>query len=428
MKEKLDVSINPTYACNMDCSFCYLKGNHNSKIATVEQITNVLTELSKKFDIANIDIYGGEVLTLPSSYLLQLYTSCLSFSNKISFITNGTVQNSPIYKIPNIEISFSWDYKQRPNWENVLLFVDTFEKFYNKKPTLILTSPSLNNTKYEINYLLNNTASVFNLDIKPCYKTRQNDIGNKDPFEAFQSLVLFLNFNSKHFLLPVSNILKGRNKTKHVFIDPDCRLIEIGYSENGEEVFIPFYSENINADTCDLCGFYDKCFMEHSYTKTDFDCCGQSKLVNKILNVFKGSRVGWRERRKLFYLKYKTNLDDVNLPYLFEPQSEIELVDTVVRFFASKSELIYPAKSYYVAIIYAYLLNEYFGENILTALDKPDLLNYDDKYFVPYSSNPKVYDLILGRVYENIVKGVYDISKTRDYFLKEFLINGACCE
>ena len=53
-----------------------------------------------------------------------------------------------------------------------------------------------------------------------------------------------------------------------------------------------------------------------------------------------------KAKRKLSYL---LNIwDDVNLPYIFNNDN---VEDQVVNFFLTESELIYPAKSYFVAIV-----------------------------------------------------------------------------
>lgn len=53
--------------------------------------------------------------------------------------------------------------------------------------------------------------------------------------------------------------------------------------------------------------------------------------------------------------------------------------DQVVDFFLTESELIYPAKSYFVAIVYAKCLEKYFGGSFFEYLNDPELLP-DDTY------------------------------------------------
>lgn len=121
-----------------------------------------------------------------------------------------------------------------------------------------------------------------------------------------------------------------------------------------------------------------------------------------------------KAKRKLSYL---LNIwDDVNLPYIFNNDN---VEDQVVDFFLTESELIYPAKSYFVAIVYAKCLEKYFGGNFFEYLNDPELLP-DDTYFETYSQNKSTYDNIINRI-GNIWQ-YPSICKTVNYFKKEFLI------
>lgn len=121
-----------------------------------------------------------------------------------------------------------------------------------------------------------------------------------------------------------------------------------------------------------------------------------------------------KAKRKLSYL---LNIwDDVNLPYIFNNDN---VEDQVVNFFLTESELIYPAKSYFVAIVYAKCLEKYFGGNFFEYLNDPELLP-DDTYFKVYSQDKSTYDNIINRIGD--IWQYPSICKTVNYFKKEFLI------
>ena len=121
-----------------------------------------------------------------------------------------------------------------------------------------------------------------------------------------------------------------------------------------------------------------------------------------------------RAKRKLSYL---LNIwDDVNLPYIFNNDN---VEDQVVDFFLTESELIYPAKSYFVAIVYAKCLEKYFGGNFFEYLNDSELLP-DDTYFKVYSQDKSTYDNIIDRIGD--IWQYPSICKTVNYFKKEFLI------
>lgn len=127
----------------------------------------------------------------------------------------------------------------------------------------------------------------------------------------------------------------------------------------------------------------------------------------------------WRANRELAYLI--TEFDDMNLLYKKEPLT----IKRVVDFFKHGSELIYPAKSYFVAIVYAWLLQKYFKEPFYTALDYEDLLP-DDPYFVRYSKDKLTYDQIIKEIPLNKLDKLNSTQKTISYFKQEFLIGTDC--
>lgn len=125
----------------------------------------------------------------------------------------------------------------------------------------------------------------------------------------------------------------------------------------------------------------------------------------------------WKERRKLSYLMHE--FDDVGLPHSYVKLSDEELIEMVVNFFKTESLLVYPAKSYFVAIVYAHCLEKYFGENFYKVLNDKELL-FDDKYFIPYEDDKFVYDRIIMQLGE--IDQYKSIEKTLNYFKEEMLL------
>lgn len=122
--------------------------------------------------------------------------------------------------------------------------------------------------------------------------------------------------------------------------------------------------------------------------------------------------------RKLSYLI--NNFDDVNLDCQYQYTDDEDLANQVVDFFQTESQLIYPAKSYFVAIVYAKCLNKFFKKDFYKMLDDKALLP-DDKYFIRYSSNKDLYDRILSALPQDIFV-FQSIQKTVNYFKQEFLV------
>lgn len=126
----------------------------------------------------------------------------------------------------------------------------------------------------------------------------------------------------------------------------------------------------------------------------------------------------WRERRKLSYLI--NEFDDYRLPYKELELSDEELVAMIVQFFYEGSELVYPAKSYFVAIVYAKLLERYFSVPFYEALDTDDLL-IEDKFFKPYQQAEQIYNNVLSKIPKDFLT-LSTCGKTISYFKQEFLI------
>ena len=130
--------------------------------------------------------------------------------------------------------------------------------------------------------------------------------------------------------------------------------------------------------------------------------------------------MNWKNRRKLSYLI--NDFEDTGLPYLItEYASDEELVSEIVNFFIHGSELIYPAKSYFVAIVYAKLLEKYFEADFYECLNDSELLP-DDSFFVPYDNSRNVYDAAIKRIGNPLDYAAAD--KTKEYFYQEYLVHG----
>ena len=406
MKTNLAISINPTYKCNFNCDFCYLKNLNSKPLLNLNILKQQLQQLSKLYNIQYIDIYGGEIFLLHNNYLKQLFQLSKKYTKKLYIISNLSIIKDKewIFKDKSIYLNTSWDYIFRPI--DVLKNIQLISKKYNKKITLLLTHPKLYQYKKQIVNILNNQNFQFDISLKTYYKT--NYTNYQIDFQSFQKFTLYLYSNLNKNINIIFDI--NSNKIKHIFISPQNKIEYIEYKNNIERFSnIPQKNNNYN---CLICQFYNNCLKEHQFMKTQYDCCGQKKLLIKLKQL--NFRQSWKNRRKLFYLT--NNITDINLKYKYNTQ----IINTTIQFFKNGSKLIYPAKSYYVAIIYAHLLSEYFGQDFYEMLNNNNLLNNDDQYFIPYNKDKFTYDKII----QNIFPLNYNIIKdTANFFFKEFLID-----
>lgn len=133
----------------------------------------------------------------------------------------------------------------------------------------------------------------------------------------------------------------------------------------------------------------------------------------------------WKVRQQLYHkLHVPRDILGVDVTFDVVPMTDAQLIESIREYFTSGTcKIVHPAKSYAVAIIYARLIERYFGGDHLTHLDDPELLFGNDKFFVPYSTSQDVYDAVLSLIPTDPEK--IDIPQVRDtvtYFKKEFLL------
>lgn len=133
------------------------------------------------------------------------------------------------------------------------------------------------------------------------------------------------------------------------------------------------------------------------------------------------------KRRTMFYLthdfsKLSDKVDDVD-SCTEKNIKDHKLVNEILDFFYFGSKIHYPAKSYFVAIVYAKCMERYFRIPFYYALDKPDLLIHD-KTFLPYMKSRGIYDSVISLLeffYIDILN-IPSTQSTISYFEEEYLI------
>lgn len=106
----------------------------------------------------------------------------------------------------------------------------------------------------------------------------------------------------------------------------------------------------------------------------------------------------WRIKQKLYHKLNKEFEDDLTDVEIILSN---DIVNDAIKYFRETDVgWIYPAKSYMVAICYAFWIMEDYNENFYTVLKDPELLPMDP-YFVPYDEDKKTYDRIIEVVCNN---------------------------
>jgi len=130
----------------------------------------------------------------------------------------------------------------------------------------------------------------------------------------------------------------------------------------------------------------------------------------------------YKDLQHLYHCTMQTTdyIDNNDIIYV----SRQNLPERIIAYFNIEvTQLEYPAKSYAVAIIYAKLLEKYFDEDFYQALNDPDLLYNNDRFFVPYKEDQVMYDHVLSQISLNFNGWLpTQVHKTIKFFEKEFFI------
>jgi hypothetical protein len=138
--------------------------------------------------------------------------------------------------------------------------------------------------------------------------------------------------------------------------------------------------------------------------------------------------VEWKSRQEYFHQNfvindYFDNMSSSDKPIVYREGREQILKYALEYFEQDQSELIYPAKSYCVAMIYSFLLHQYFKTDLRLALADADLLFNNDPYFEPYTDhNAFIYEALIYKTKSGLPLNLSQVKVTYDYFHKEFLI------
>ncbi|MNK56466.1 hypothetical protein D3C87_755070 [compost metagenome] len=135
----------------------------------------------------------------------------------------------------------------------------------------------------------------------------------------------------------------------------------------------------------------------------------------------------WKFRQAVYHRLNRTHPDEYgpdDIVILTQEPGDTTL-DWVGRYMAGwvPDLVVYPAKSYFVALVYARLLRDHFQEDPMVVLDDPDLLHGNDPYFVRYSEAREIYDPIIEKYGWEFSLTAGEIPDVEDYFRREFMLD-----
>lgn len=305
MKEKITLSINPSYLCNLRCDFCYLSDAQlgNVKAIEVNRLFEKLEEVSTHRKIDHIDLYGGEVALLKAPYLNSLYETLRFFyQGPLNVITNLTVVNS-FFLNDDVELSVSWDYFARDHHEKVYQNMQELKKDFH---ILILASGKLIEMPDEIlDQLiekLNALQHLVSVEVKP-YSTNKYHSQNVSDLD-FEFWIQKWIIRSHKFQFEFINEKKIKASLKrqysswsdeHLYITPEGKFAVLEFDELNREYFLEM--ENFTEyevwskkektlvtenHYCGKCTYLGSCLSEHLRVVKDLDqsCNGFRNLLS----------------------------------------------------------------------------------------------------------------------------------------------------
>lgn len=164
------MNIFPSYKCNLNCSFCFIKKN-KSALLPLEWLRNIIQEVSPK----TINILGGEPSILNYSYLEELIELSISATNRApSLYTNGT-NMLDLFQKTNLIISYDPCDREKQDkvFSNMLSISMPFSV------SMILTENLLNNGIHFLKRVssINNVKSI---DLCNMYDQYGNNLSTYD--------------------------------------------------------------------------------------------------------------------------------------------------------------------------------------------------------------------------------------------------------
>ena len=315
-KPSITVSIMPTYDCHNNCEYCYLNNIRNIVSPVHLYVTRVqaaLEEISKKYTIRNIEMYGGD-LKLFDRYRIQfLIDTCLLYTDDLKLTVNDLDymrREFPKLKVKNYNISFNLE---RPDMLNALRTISRFPDIgvitvITKKMSTtpvrelldyyasaglrgsvtFIQESNMGKTQYMSNYEYN----VFMIGLYEEYLNNREEY----PFNITNLLIL-KDVVNKRYSVDMSN---------NIFIDPQARYCCIDFDYDGTEYFRQFntlkeWEERCEMEKCEriehcgTCTYFNMCYAEHFKRPNQYSL--KSKLIGDICNG-NFPQVKWALERK----------------------------------------------------------------------------------------------------------------------------------
>lgn len=299
------LSINPTYYCNFRCDFCYLTEEQLSdrKKLSLERLSVMLAEVTSRYKVDMVDIYGGEVSLLGKEYWNDLISVIQVYGiYDINLITNLSAVNE-ITTDPRVYTSVSYDFSAREDHERVYRNMALLDKPFS---ILMLASPKfLELDTAEMIESLNLLPNLESVEIKP-YSSNQSNTHTVYYTDFEEKVKSFLNYGNMRFNFVNEHLIKSTlNKERnsfsddHIYITPGGRYAVLEFDLNDNEFFLEYddlqdyenwcqkEKDRVSRNKfCSSCEYFGHCLSEHlrEVKNLDNSCNGFKNLIDWYKN------------------------------------------------------------------------------------------------------------------------------------------------
>ena len=105
----------------------------------------------------------------------------------------------------------------------------------------------------------------------------------------------------------------------------------------------------------------------------------------------------WKVKQEIHHRLNPQPVDDLNKLEIVYTEENIKET-ALEHFFERVDDLIYPAKSYFVAVCYAYWISQDYNEDFWDLLRDPDLLAGNDPYYKTLDEDPETYSYLFDNI------------------------------
>lgn len=305
--DMINVSINPTYKCNMRCEWCYLTPDQlQSRVtADIDTIKSRLDEIAATGrTFSSFDIYGGEVSFLPPVYQKTLLDLLSEYNpENINVISNLTRVQGSFLLDQRTTLGVSYDFEFRNNhervWYNMLHVGKSIHVIILAIPQLVAQMREEGVSRFI--ECLNSNPAVASVEIKPYSTNQANQLVS--PATDFEWMVkewlthgpaMDFEFINAHALDYAVNDKFNAYSDDHVYITPTGRFAVLEFDDEDREFFLELDSfdaylqwtdvekQRVDANKyCGACKYKGKCLSEHLREPTSLEssCNGFKSLI-----------------------------------------------------------------------------------------------------------------------------------------------------